>query len=196
MAKDLGPFLANGVPPWHTGTWNMGLYIAFTNGSRSLGHFRAFDIFKTGSSREILCTSKYWKVFYELRRKNMHVRVRCLLSQLCRGTHWDTWNLWDKKHFPGCVWPAIIGPMKGGLSVGCWPEILLDVRHRLGYETVGVGLKSSVKCRVANPECRCRATLILGWMSVLDGKNGPVSSVGNTPFMDPNHLIHILDVSL
>ncbi len=56
----------------------------------------------------------------------------------------------------------IIGPMKGGLSVGRRPKILANVRCRLGNETVSVGLKWSVKCRITNSECRCGATLILG----------------------------------
>ncbi len=55
-----------------------------------------------------------------------------------------------------------VGPMKGGLSVGCRLKILHNVQHRLGNETVSVRLKWSVKCRVTNSECRCRATLILG----------------------------------
>ncbi len=54
------------------------------------------------------------------------------------------------------------GPMKGGLSVRRRPEMLRNVRRQLGNETVSVGLKWSVKCRVTNSECRCRATLILG----------------------------------
>ena len=78
-----------------------------------------------------------------------------------------------------------IGLMKGGLSVGCRLKILHNVRRRLGNETVSVGLKWSVKCRISNSECQCRPTLILGWMSVPDGKNGLVSGVGNTPFMGP-----------
>ena len=76
--------------------------------------------------------------------------------------------------------------MKGGLSVGRRPEILHNVRRRLGNETVCVELKWSVKCRVTISECRCQATLIFGWMSVSNGKNGPVSGVGNTPFRGPN----------
>ncbi len=50
---------------------------------------------------------------------------------------------------------------KGGLSVGRRLEILLNVRCRLGNETVSVRLKWSVKCRVTKSECQCRATLIL-----------------------------------
>ena len=75
--------------------------------------------------------------------------------------------------------------MKGGLKVGCRLEILCNVRSRLGNETVSVGLKWGVKCRATKSECRCRATLILGCMSVSDGKNGSVSDVWNTPFMGP-----------
>ncbi len=77
------------------------------------------------------------------------------------------------------------GPVKGGLSVRRRLKILHNVWRRLGNETVSVGLKWSVKCRVTNYECGCRATLILGRMSVSDGKKGPVSGVGNTPFMGP-----------
>ncbi len=51
---------------------------------------------------------------------------------------------------------------KGGSSVGRRLEILRNVWHRLGNETVSVGLKWSVKCRATKSECRCRATLILG----------------------------------
>ena len=80
--------------------------------------------------------------------------------------------------------------MKGGLSVGRRLEILRNVRRRLGNKTVSVGLKWSVKCRAIKSECRCRATLILGWMSVSDGKNGSVSGVENTPFMGPNILVY------
>ena len=57
--------------------------------------------------------------------------------------------------------PPVVGPMKRGLSVGRRLEILHYVRRRLGNETVSVGLKWSVKCRVTNSECRCRATLII-----------------------------------
>ena len=78
-----------------------------------------------------------------------------------------------------------LGPKKGSLSVWRRLKILRNVRRRLGNDTVSVGLKCSVKCWVTNAECWCRATLILGWMSVTDGKNGPVSGVGNTPFMGP-----------
>ena len=52
--------------------------------------------------------------------------------------------------------------MKGGLSVGRRPEILFNVKRRLGNETVSVGLKWSVKCRGTKSECQCRATLVLG----------------------------------
>ncbi len=58
--------------------------------------------------------------------------------------------------------PTNIGPMKGSLSVGRRLEILLNVSRRLGNETVSVGLKWSVKCRVTNFECRCQATSLLG----------------------------------
>ena len=75
--------------------------------------------------------------------------------------------------------------MKGGLSGGRWPKVLRNVWRRLGNETVSVGLKWRVKCRGTKSECQCRATLVLGWMLVSDGKNGTVSSVGNTPFMGP-----------
>ncbi len=75
--------------------------------------------------------------------------------------------------------------MKGGLSVGRQLEILRNVPCRLGNKTVSVGLKWSVKCRAYKSECRCQATLIFGWMSVSDGKNGSVSGVRNTPFMGP-----------
>ena len=81
---------------------------------------------------------------------------------------------------------TIIGPMKGGLSVRRRLEILHNVRRRLKNETVSVGLKWSVKCRGTKSVCRCRATLILGRMSVSDGKNDSVLHVGNTPFMGPN----------
>ncbi len=57
---------------------------------------------------------------------------------------------------------SLIGLMKGGLSVGRRPEILHNVRRRLGNETVCVELKWSVKCRVTNSECQCQATLIFG----------------------------------
>ncbi len=76
--------------------------------------------------------------------------------------------------------------MKGGLSVGRRLAILRNVRRQLGNETVTVGPKWSVKCRVTNSECRCQATLVLDLMSVSDGKNCPVSDVGNTPFMGPS----------
>ncbi len=71
------------------------------------------------------------------------------------------------------------------MSVGRRLEILRNVWRRLGNEIVSVRLKWSVKCRVTESGCQCWATLILGLMSVSDGKNGPVSGVGNTPFMGP-----------
>ncbi len=80
---------------------------------------------------------------------------------------------------------TLLGPMKGGLSVGRRPEILRNVRRQLGNDTVSVELKWSVKCQGTKSECRCRATLVLGCMSVSDEKNGTVSVVGNTPFMGP-----------
>ncbi len=77
------------------------------------------------------------------------------------------------KRFKGCPCLWIVpklGPIKGGLSVGCQLEILRNVQCRLKIETVSVRLKWSVKCRVTKSECRCRAPIILGWMSVSDRK--------------------------
>ncbi len=90
-----------------------------------------------------------------------------------------------------------IGPMKGGLSVGRRLEILRNVRRRLENETVSVRHKWSVECWVTNAECRCLATLImliLGWMSVSNGINGPVSGVRNTPFMAPGYGLHVWNI--
>ena len=58
--------------------------------------------------------------------------------------------------------------------------ILHNVRCRLGKEALSDRLEWSVKCRVTNSECRCRA-LILGWISVSDRENGPVSGVRKKP---------------
>ncbi len=69
----------------------------------------------------------------------------------------------------------IIGPINGGLNVGCWLEFFENVRCQLGNKNVSVGLKWSVECRADNSECQCQPPLILGWMSVSDWKNGPVS---------------------
>ena len=73
-------------------------------------------------------------------------------------------------------WPGArqaLRPVKGGLNVRCRLEILGNVWCRFGNESVG--LKWGVECRTDNFECRCRPKLILVWMSVSDGKNGPVS---------------------
>ncbi len=86
---------------------------------------------------------------------------------------------------PFCNAAAFLGPMKGGLSVGCRLKIFHNVWRRLGKESVVCRADWSVECRASNSECRCRPTLNLGWMSVSDGKNGLVSGVGNTPFMGP-----------
>ncbi len=72
-----------------------------------------------------------------------------------------------------------------GLSFRRRLGIFGNVRCQLGNKNVGVGLKRSVKCRADNSECRCQPTLILICMSVSDEKNGPVSGVGNTPFVGP-----------
>ncbi len=95
---------------------------------------------------------------------------------------------------------SIEGPIKGGLNVGGRLEFFGNVQCQLGNKNVSVGVKWSVECRADNSECpwerilvpqqtfngmRCRPTLILVWMSVSDWKNGPVSGVGNTPFMGP-----------
>ena len=66
---------------------------------------------------------------------------------------------------------------EGGLSVGVDPKFCRKVWHQLRNETFSAGLKCSVKCQVTNSECQCRATLILGWISVSDGTNGPVSEI-------------------
>ena len=42
--------------------------------------------------------------------------------------------------------------------------------------------KWGVECRDDNTECQCRPKSISVQMSVSDGKNGPVSGVGRTPF--------------
>ena len=81
-----------------------------------------------------------------------------------------------------------IGPMKGGLSVGCRLKIFCHVWCRLGKESVECRADWSVECRASNSECWCRRTLILVWMSVSDEKNGLVSGVGNTPFMNGTFL--------
>ena len=55
----------------------------------------------------------------------------------------------------------LIGPMKGGLSVGCRLKTFRNVRRRLGKESVECRAERSVECRARNSECRCRPTLIL-----------------------------------
>ncbi len=54
-----------------------------------------------------------------------------------------------------------IGPMKGGLSVGCRLKIFRNVRCQLGKESVECQADWSVECWASNSECRCRPTLIL-----------------------------------
>ncbi len=81
---------------------------------------------------------------------------------------------------------TVLGPMKGGQSVGCWLKIFRNVWRRLGIESVQCRAEWSVKCWVSNFECLCWPTWVLVWMSVLAQKNGPASRVQNTPFMDPS----------
>ena len=78
---------------------------------------------------------------------------------------------------------VLVGLTKGGLSVGRRPKILRNVLRRLGNETRQC--QAGVECHVSGHQflVSLRATLILGWMSVSDGKNDPVSGVDNTPFM-------------
>ena len=84
-----------------------------------------------------------------------------------------------------------LGPMKGGLSVGCWLQIF-----RLGNE--------SVECRADNSECQGRPKFILVWMSMSDGKtqldfgNEPTLWIAHVTYLHKTHYgssIHVYDQS-
>ncbi len=75
--------------------------------------------------------------------------------------------------------------MKWGVSVGRRLKILRNVHASTARWDETVGIKWSVECLANKSECRCRATSILGWMSVSDEENCLVAGVGITSSMGP-----------